>query len=114
MSRLEQVTAANFEDRVLGADVPVLVEFTTSTCPACHAAEPTLEGLAEEFEGRARILEANVEGQPGLGKLFQIQAVPTLVFFKDGAVSEGMVGAAPASVLRRKLDRLSGSCAPKG
>ena len=114
MRRLEQVTAATFEERVLGADVPVLVEFTTSTCPACHAAAPAMEKLAEEFEGRALVLEATLEKEPGLGRLFQIQAVPTLVFFKDGAVAEGMVGAAPASVLRRKLERLSGSCAPKG
>jgi thioredoxin 1 len=114
MRRLEKVTSDTFEDRVLGSKLPVLVEFSTSRCPACHATRPLLESLAEEFEGRARIVEANVEEDQVLGAAFQIRAVPTLLFFKDGAFVDGVMGALPAAVLRGKLEQLSGSCAPQG
>jgi len=114
MQRLEKVTADTFEERVLGSDVPVLVEFSTSRCPACHAARPLLEGLAEEFDGRARIVEVNVEEEQDLGGAFQIRAVPTLAFFKNGEFVDGARGAPPAALLRRKLERLSESCAPRG
>jgi thioredoxin 1 len=114
MERLEKITADTFEERVLGSELPVLVEFTTSGCPACHAARPVLETLAEEFGGRARIVEVNVEEEQELGGMFQIRAVPTLAFFKNGEFVDGVMGAPPAAVLRRKLDQVTGSCAPRG
>ena len=114
MSLLEKVTVETFEDRVLASEQPVLVEFTTSRCPACHAARPALERLADEFEGRATVVEINVEEEPQLGQLFQIRAVPTLVFFKNAEVVDGVVGAPPSAVLQRKLEELSESCSPKG
>ena len=114
MGRLEKITAETFEERVLGAGLPVLVEFSTSSCPACHAARPLLENLAEEFEGRARIVEVNVQEEQELGGAFQIRAVPTLAFFKNGNFVDGVMGAPPAAILRRKLEQLSESCAPRG
>jgi thioredoxin 1 len=114
MQSLEKVTADTFEDRVMASELPVLVEFTTSGCPACHAARPVLERLAEEFDGRARVVEVNVEEEQELGGAFQIRAVPTLAFFKSGEFVDGVMGAPPAAVLRRKLEQLSGSCAPRG
>lgn len=114
MGRLEKVTSETFEERVLGADLPVLVEFSTSSCPACHAARPLLENLAEEFEGRARIVEVNVQEEQELGAAIRIRAVPTLAFFKNGEFVDGVMGAPPAAILRRKLEQLSESCAPRG
>jgi thioredoxin 1 len=114
MSRLEKVTKESFEEKVLGSDEPVLVEFSTSRCPACRAVQPLLENLAEEFDGRARIFEVNVEEDQDLGAAFQIRAVPTLIFFKNGEFADGVMGAPPAAILRRKLEQLCGSCAPRG
>ena len=114
MSSLEKVTADTFEEKVLGSELPVLVEFSTTTCPACHAARPMLESLAEEFEGRATIAEVNVQEEPELASIFQVRAVPTLAFFKNGEFMDGVLGAPPAAILRRKLERLSESCAPRG
>lgn len=112
MNAIEKVTVETFEDRVIGSGEPVLVEFTTSRCPACHAARPVLEGLAREYAGRARVVEVNVEEEPELGQFFRIQAVPTLVFFKDGEPVSGVVGAPAAAVLRRTLDQLAPGCPP--
>lgn len=112
MSALEKVTVETFEDRVIGSEQPVLVEFSTSRCPACHAVKPALERLAEDYAGRARVVEVNIEEEPALGRFFRIRAVPTLVFFKDGEPVDGVVGAPAASVLRRKLEDLSPCCSP--
>lgn len=114
MSPLEKVTVETFEDRVIGSEQPVLVVFSTSRCPACHAAKPTLERLAEDYVGRARVLEVNVEEEPALGQFFRIRAVPTLVFFKGGEPVDGVVGAPSGSVLRRKLEDLTSCCSPGG
>ena len=114
MRRLEKITTDTFEEQVLGSELPVLVEFSTSGCPACHTARPMLEGLAEEFTGRAKVVEVNVEEEQELGGLFQIRAVPTLAFFKNGEFVDGTMGAPPAAILRRKLDQLTESCAPRG
>ncbi len=110
MSALEKVTIETFDDRVIGSEQPVLVEFSTSRCPACHAVKPTLERLAEDYSGRARVVEVNIEEEPALGRFFRIRAVPTLVFFKDGEPVDGVLGAPAASVLRRKLEALASCC----
>jgi thioredoxin 1 len=114
MDRLDKVTTATFEEEVLNSEQPVLVEFTTTSCPACHAARPILELIAGEYEGRAKVVELNVEEESELGSFFQIRSVPTLAFFKDGQFVDGVLGAPPAAILRRKLDQLTGSCAPRG
>lgn len=114
MGPLEKVTTGTFEEKVLSSELPVLVEFSTTTCPACISARPVLERLADEFEGRARVFEVNVQEEQELGSAFQIRAVPTLAFFKDGAFVDGTMGALPAAILRRKLEQLSGSVSPKG
>jgi thioredoxin 1 len=114
MGHLEKITAESFEQRVLGADLPVLVEFSTSSCPACHAARPLLESLAEEFEGRATIVEVNVQEELELGDAFHIRGVPTLAFFKNGEFVDGTMGVPPAGILRRRLESISESCAPRG
>ncbi len=114
MEHLEKVTADTFEEKVLNSGQPVLVEFSTPTCPACRAARPMLETLAEEFDGRAKVVEIDVQEEQELGGLFQIRAVPTLAFFKDGRFIDGVLGTPPAVILRRKLEQLSETCAPRG
>jgi thioredoxin 1 len=111
MKKLESVTTDAFEREVLHSEVPVLVEFYTTWCPGCRAVEPVLEGLAGEFEGRARIVKVNVEDEPVVGEEYQITAVPTLAFFKDGALQGGFQGGRPEPILRQALERLAGKAA---
>jgi thioredoxin 1 len=114
MRPLEKITAGTFRREVLQAEEPVLVEFMTSTCPACRAFRPVLECLADEFAGRARVVEANVEEEEELGQGFRISAVPTLVLFRGGRIEDEWRGAPPVKDLRRELEGLTGSCAPRG
>lgn len=111
MKKLDHVTTDAFAREVLGSGVPVVVEFYTTWCPGCRAVEPVLEGLAGEFEGRAKIVKVNVEEEPLVAEEYQITAVPTLAFFKDGALQGGFRGARPEPVLRQALEQLTGAAA---
>jgi thioredoxin 1 len=111
MKTLDHVTAGTFDREVLKSDLPVLVEFYTTWCPGCRAVEPVLESLAGEFEGKARIVKVNVEEEPLLAGEYQISAVPTLAFFRDGELRGGFQGGRPAPVLRDALSELVGKAA---
>lgn len=102
---MKNLTGAEFESKVLQAERPVLLEFYTPTCPACRAMAPALEGLAKEFEGRAEVYGVNAAEEMELADAFQIQAVPTMVIFKEGEPVEAWVGGRPAASIREKLLR---------
>lgn len=107
MKTLEDVTTGTFRQKVLESEVPVLVEFYTPWCPGCRAVRPVLESLAGEFEGKARIVQVNVEDEPLLGREYVITAVPTLAFFKGGLLRGMIQGGRPAPVLREALQELA-------
>jgi len=106
MKTLESVTSGTFRKEILESEVPVLVDFYTTWCPGCRAVRPVLESLAAEFEGKARIVQVNVEEEPLLGAEYGITAVPTLAFFKGGLLRGTIQGGRPAAVLRQALQEL--------
>ena len=93
------VTKDNFDDVVLGSDVPVLVDFWAEWCGPCKAIGPTLEEIATELEGKAKIAKLNVDESPDLARIFAVRSIPTLILFADGEVQETAVGARPKSQL---------------
>lgn len=111
MTSVKQVTGETFKDEVLRSDLPVLVEFYTTWCPSCRAMEPTLDGLARELEGRAKVVKVNVEDEPFLASDYQITAVPTFVVFKGGLLRGGYRGAKPAAVLKAAIEEFNGKVA---
>jgi thioredoxin 1 len=106
MSNLEKATLANFEEKVFSSDIPVLVEFSTPTCPSCRTMERVLEGISEEYRGRLNLLQVDVAEEQTLGAELGITAVPTVVIFKGGEPVDGVVGAVPARALRERVDRV--------
>jgi thioredoxin 1 len=102
------VNSANFTTEVLESSVPVLVDFWASWCGPCRMLAPILDELAGQFDGRAKVVSINTEEEMELTQQFGIQALPTLVFFKDGKEIERVVGAQPKSVLATKLTNAIG------
>ena len=97
------ITEQNFEQEVLKADKPVLVDFWATWCGPCRMLAPTIELLAEEMEGVAKVGKVNMDEQPGLAARFGISSIPTLIVFEDGKVKNTSVGVVPKSMIEDML-----------
>ncbi|HVN53579.1 MAG TPA: thioredoxin domain-containing protein [Anaerolineaceae bacterium] len=92
MRELREVTEADFENRVLGSAVPVLVEFSAVWCGPCKMLEPILCQLEEELAGRLRIVKIDVDVSVRTAMKYQVAAVPTLILFTKGEAEEQWSG----------------------
>ncbi|MBI8999822.1 thioredoxin [Corynebacterium sp. CCM 9185] len=84
MSTPVSVTESTFEELVLGADKPVLVDFWAEWCGPCRKLSPIIDQVAEEMGDRAVIAKVDVDAERGLGARYQIMSIPTLMFFSRG------------------------------
>ena len=96
-----EVSDANFKAEVLESRVPVVVDFFAEWCGPCKAMAPALEACAKEMEGKVKIVKVDVDQNPGITQQYRIQAMPTLMIFKDGKVAATQVG---ALVQKKKLE----------
>ena len=99
-----EITPSNFEDVVLKADVPVLVDFWAEWCMPCKAIGPTVEQIAEEYEGRAIVGKMDIDSAREIALKYDIRAIPTLFVFKNVEVVNKVVGAVAKSNLTKALD----------
>ncbi|MDX1490837.1 MAG: thioredoxin TrxA [Pseudohongiellaceae bacterium] len=88
-----QVSDATFEQDVLKATGPVLVDFWAEWCGPCKMIAPVLEDLAEEYAGKLTIAKLNIDENPNSAPAYGVRGIPTLIIFKDGAVAGTKVGA---------------------
>jgi thioredoxin len=100
------LTERNFAEMV-AATPRMLVDFWAPWCGPCRAVAPVLEELARAEAGRIVVAKVNVDEEPTLAQRYQVQAIPTLLFFKDGEVKDTMVGAPPKAELVRRLNALA-------
>jgi thioredoxin 1 len=87
------VSDADFEKEVLQSSEPVVVDFTAEWCGPCKAMTPALEAIAAELKGKVKVVKLDVDKNPDTTHKYRIQAMPTLMVFKDGKVAEQRVGA---------------------
>lgn len=101
-------TDENFQREVLESDIPVLVDFYADWCGPCKMIAPIIEELAEEYEGKIKIGKLNVDEELKTTEKYHVMSIPTLIFFKNGAAVDTMVGAAPKKALQEKIEGLIG------
>ncbi len=97
------VTDTSFETDVLKSDKPTLIDFWAEWCGPCRAIAPTIEAVAEEFEGKANVLKMNVDENMNVPQRYGIRGIPTLIVFKNGQEQERYVG---GNISREKLAEL--------
>jgi thioredoxin 1 len=101
-----QLTDANFEEVVLKADKPVLVDLWAEWCGPCRMVGPIIEEISKEYEDRAVVGKLDVDSNPTVTSKFGIRNIPTILFFKGGEIVDKQVGAVPKSVIAAKLEKL--------
>src|SRR5262249_26345668 len=98
-------TDGNFDQDVLRAETPVLVDFWGERCPACDALAPRLDALAAELGGKASVGKVKVEDNPAVTIKYRIRGIPALLLFKDGELVDTMLGGGDRSELRALVEK---------
>jgi thioredoxin 1 len=106
MKNTIDVTDANFEQEVVQAAQPVLVDFWAEWCGPCKMLGPVLDQIATEYAGRVKVAKVNVDDSQGLAQRFRVQSIPTLLYFAKGEVRNQTIGAVSKKVITNHLDAL--------
>ncbi len=101
------LTADNFATEVIKSPAPVLVDFWAEWCGPCKMIAPVLDELATEYGDKVKIGKVNIDDHPSLAGEYGVRAIPTLLLFKGGQVTEQMVGARSKRDLKASLDKVA-------
>lgn len=103
MSKAPAVTEATFQQDVLGADQPVLVDFWAEWCGPCKMISPIVDEIAGEYAGKLRVVKVDADTNPTIIQQYGIASIPTLMLFKNGEMVARLVGFKPKEELLKKL-----------
>ena len=101
---VNHITDDSFEQAVVNAEVPVVVDYWAEWCAPCRQIAPALEEIASELEGRVSIAKMNVDENPQTPSKFGVRGIPTLMLFKDGEVASTKIGALPKGKIKEWIE----------
>ncbi|KPK87639.1 MAG: thioredoxin [Bacteroides sp. SM23_62_1] len=101
-----EINDQNFDEIVLKADKPVIVDFWAEWCGPCRMVGPILDEIGEEYKDRALVVKLDVDSNPETTIRFGIRNIPTVLFFKNGEIADKQVGAVPKNNFTAKLEAL--------
>ena len=99
-----QFSEANFENEVINSDIPVLVDFYADWCGPCKMMMPTVEKMAETYDGKVKVGKVNSDDENALAAKYNIMSIPSFLVFKNGEVINSATGAMSADALAKMLD----------
>ncbi|MBC7335449.1 MAG: thioredoxin [Clostridia bacterium] len=100
------LTDTDFEEMVVQADQPVVVDFWADWCSPCRRMAPIIEEVAADFAGRVRVAKLNVDENGEVTGRYGVLSIPTLLFFKNGEVVERLIGVRPKEEVEEILQRI--------
>ena len=101
---VNHITDDSFEQAVVNAEVPVVVDYWAEWCAPCRQIAPALEEIASELEGRVNIAKMNVDENPQTPSKFGVRGIPTLMLFKGGEVASTKIGALPKGKIKEWIE----------
>ena len=104
MVEVEYVTESEFQNEVLDADKPVLVDFTAGWCQPCKMIDPIVKQLAQDWDGKVKVVKLDADENPNILMQYGVLGIPTLMLFKSGQVKERMTGYQPKDKLVTKIN----------
>ncbi|MDE2928357.1 MAG: thioredoxin [Acidobacteriota bacterium] len=102
--KVQDVTDQSFETDVLQASDPVLVDFWAAWCAPCRMLSPTIDQIAQDFSGRAKVVKLNVDDNRETSAKYGIRGIPTLLLFKNGELRDQVVGATSRENIARLIE----------
>lgn len=101
---VKDITDKDFDQEVIKAGTPVLVDLWAPWCGPCRMIGPVVEKLSTEYEGKVKFCRINVDENQKTAARYRVMSIPTLILFKEGKPAETVVGAVPESALKSKID----------
>lgn len=103
-----EISESNFDETVMNAANPVLVDFWAPWCRPCRAISPLIDEMAREYEGKLSVYKLNVDDNPKIPEKFSIRAIPTVIVFKNGEPADRVTGAVSKGSLKEMIDKVLG------
>jgi thioredoxin 1 len=104
---VKEFTDSNFETEVLNSSEPVLVDFWAEWCMPCRALAPTIDKIANEYAGKVKVGKLDTDSNRDVSIKFGIQAIPTVILFKDGQVAQKFVGLKQERDFKAAIDEVT-------
>ena len=106
MSKVLHVNQNSFDEEVLKSQIPVFVDFWAEWCGPCRAIAPVLESLAEDYNGKVKIVKINVDKETDLANKYNVSAIPSPIIVKDGKEIDRIVGGATKEVYAERINKV--------
>jgi thioredoxin 1 len=105
-SNLKTITDETFSTEVLSSKLPVVVDFWAEWCGPCKMLTPIVEELSSDYNGKVTIAKLDIDSNPQIAAKYNINSIPTLLFFKNGTVVDQHTGLLAKAPLKNKIDKI--------